>query len=110
MATDINKKQTLVEMAAVCHEADDFGFIGIVYSNDRNPPLIHIYNLDKEELGQIHLISDAPQSESDIKTYEGNVDSVKKNIVEWANSKHSRNSKITNWKSSLLIWDAYQED
>jgi hypothetical protein len=109
MAKDMNEEHILlVEMATVCSKRMGFGFIGIIYSNDHDPPHMHICDLDKKELGQIYLNPDVPQSSDDIVTYKGNVNGVKKNIVKWANSKDNMN--FNNWLGAIYIWNTYQED
>jgi hypothetical protein len=85
-----------------------FGFIGIIHSDDHDPPHMRICDLDKKELGQICLSSNIPRSANDIKTYRGNVDKVKNNIVEWANGKTDLG--FNNWLYSFSIWYTYQED
>jgi hypothetical protein len=102
------RRQKLVEMATVCHRDDGFGFIGIINSKDHNPPHIRIYDLNgRDELGQIYLNSNIPQSIHDIETYKGDVDGVKRNIVKWANES---NDGVNNWLHSFRLWNIYQKD
>ena len=85
----------LNEMSTICRKKDGFGFIAQIYSNDHNPPHIHISDTDGKELGQIYITNKIPQKIEDILVYKGNVDKVIDKIVEWAN----RKSKylIMNW-------------
>jgi hypothetical protein len=103
-----NNRKLLVEMATVCSRRMGFGFVGIIYSNEHNPPHMHIKDLDENDLGQILLTPEIPQDKDDIVEYKGDVSEVKRKIVGWANNKNERG--VNNWIHSLSVWDTFQED
>lgn len=98
--------ESLEEMATVCAVKLGFGFKGVIWSNDHNPPHIHISTPDNHELTRILLIEKCPQTIDDVKIMKGDKEldqNTKSKIVKWANS--TMKSGTTRWEFAFETWE-----
>jgi len=89
------------------------------YSGTGEEPHVHLYtashktgNRNDPPITKIVLTEDSPDKVEDlhsIKDYPSIPKEYLQPILDWAKDSNRRNKKITNWESSLIIWDSIQD-
>lgn len=102
----LNESEYPIDIATFCKKSDGYGFIAKMYSNDHNPAHIHIYNLERIEVGKLLINGTKPKTIEDLifkdATNELN-SSFKKRILDWINE-NEWNKKFCFWLILQDIW------
>ena len=100
-------KEILNEMGQLLNKQSKYPFTVWIYSEDHEPPHFHLYNKRTNELiTKIIITTDLPKTDDDIKEVKGCSElttSMKKMILEWANSENKRH--IPYWYAALDLWE-----
>ena len=105
-------KQLLIEMSTVCPKKDNFGFIARIFSNDHNPPRIHIFDFSENEICRVLITDKKPNALDDLKTL--SVDDarafskIREKILEFANSRNRYG--FNNWDFLKATWESYHAE
>ena len=106
------KELLVVEMSTVCSKKDNYGFIARIFSNDHNPPHIHIFDVSENEICRILITDKKPNDFYDLRTLsvdnERDFSKIREKILEFANSRNKYG--FNNWDFLKATWESYHSD
>jgi hypothetical protein len=111
------------EATTVCYKKDGFGIIVVVNTdehgslgNESSPAHIHVFDTNRNELGEVNINGSCPQKPSEVAVYRkpnnSKIQLYLKNIVEWANKlrRVENDIRITNWDYAKSVWKKYENE
>lgn len=101
------KRISSVRNEQVCFREDGYGVVIDIYSDDHNPPHMHVSLIGNRRIQCRYIITDTPpQSIRDLRLMKGDRDvfstKIKNNVVCWANGTES--SGVLTWKYVKAVW------
>lgn len=103
-------------MATLANLSSGCGFLIVIYSNDHNPPHLHLYKKPEDikienYYTRLLLPESSPKTVNDLQVMKDDRELTiqeKKLLLNWFLSPNRKRHEITNYVNADLIWDTFQ--